>query len=96
MKISFPLLAGIVARVRQAVRFQKEAALLPGGKPVFGFDVVTECPNVPSEILIPRNAWADKAAYDATAKKLADLFNKNFETYAVGASAEVKATAPIE
>ena len=62
--------------------------------PVFGFDVVAECPNVPSEILIPRNAWADKAAYDATAKKLAGLFNKNFETYAAGASAEVKAAAP--
>ena len=46
------------------------------------------------EILIPRNAWADKAAYDATAKKLAGLFNKNFETYAAGASAEVKAAAP--
>ena len=62
--------------------------------PVFGFDVVAECPNVPSEILIPRNTWADKAAYDATAKKLAGLFNKNFETYAPGASAEVKAAAP--
>ena len=62
--------------------------------PVFGFDVVTECPNVPSEILIPRNAWTDKVAYDATAKKLAGLFNKNFETYAAGASAEVKAAAP--
>src|SRR4249919_308793 len=60
----------------------------------FGFDVVAECPNVPSEILIPRNAWADKAAYHATAKKLAGLFNKNFETYAPGASAEVKAAAP--
>ena len=44
---------------------------------------------------IPRNAWADKAAYDATAKKLAGLFNKNFETYAAGASAEVKAAAPV-
>jgi phosphoenolpyruvate carboxykinase (ATP) len=33
--------------------------------PVFGFDVITECPDVPSEILIPRNAWADKAAHDA-------------------------------
>src|SRR5690242_17415073 len=42
---------------------------------VFGFDVATECPNVSPEILIPRNAWADKAAFDATAKKLAGLFN---------------------
>ena len=62
--------------------------------PVFGFDVVTVVPGVPSEILIPRNAWTDKSAYDATAKKLAGLFNKNFETYAAGASAEVKAAAP--
>jgi len=49
---------------------------------------------VPPQILIPRNAWTDKAAYDATAKKLAGLFIKNFETYAAGASAEVKAAAP--
>ena len=62
--------------------------------PIFGFDVVTECPNVPSEILVPRNAWPDKSEYEATAKKLAGLFNKNFETYADGASDEVKAAGP--
>src|ERR1700739_2215134 len=62
--------------------------------PVFGFEVAAECPGVPSELLIPSNAWADKAAYEATAKKLAGLFNKNFETYAPGVSAEVKASAP--
>jgi phosphoenolpyruvate carboxykinase (ATP) len=61
---------------------------------VFGFDVVTEIPGVPSEILRPRESWNDKAAYDATAKKLAGLFNKNFETYAAGASAEVRDAAP--
>ena len=62
--------------------------------PIFGFDVVTEVPGVPSEILRPRDSWTDKSAYDATAKKLAALFNKNFETYAAGASDEVKAAAP--
>ena len=62
--------------------------------PVFGFDIVTECPGVPSEILRPRESWADKSAYDTAAKKLAALFNKNFETYAAVASAEVKAAAP--
>jgi phosphoenolpyruvate carboxykinase (ATP) len=45
-------------------------------------------------MLRPREAWADKAAYEETAKKLAGLFIKNFETYAGGASAEVKAAAP--
>jgi phosphoenolpyruvate carboxykinase (ATP) len=62
--------------------------------PVFGFEVVTECPNVPSEILIPRNTWEDKAAYDQTARKLADLFSKNFKTYEDGVPPEVKAAAP--
>ena len=62
---------------------------------IFGFDVVTECPNVPSEILVPRNAWADKAAYEAAARKLSDLFKENFKKYEAGASSEVKAAAPI-
>src|SRR5499427_2321737 len=44
---------------------------------IFGFDVVTEVPGVPSEILCPRESWSDKSAYDAAAKKLATLFNKN-------------------
>jgi len=61
---------------------------------IFGFDIVTEVPGVSAEILRPRESWADKPAYDATAKKLAGLFNKNFETYAAGASDEVKAAAP--
>jgi phosphoenolpyruvate carboxykinase (ATP) len=62
--------------------------------PIFGFDLVTEVPGVPSEILRPRENWADKAAYDSSAKKLAGLFTKNFETYAAGASAEVRAASP--
>lgn len=47
----------------------------------------------PAPLAIPRKHH--KAAYDATAKKLAGLFNQNFETYAAGASAEVKAAAPV-
>ena len=63
--------------------------------PVFGFEVVTECPNVPAEMLIPRNVWADKAAFDAMAKKLAGLFIENFRKYESGAAAEVKAASPV-
>jgi phosphoenolpyruvate carboxykinase (ATP) len=62
--------------------------------PVFGFEIVTEIAGVPSEILRPRESWSDKSAYDTTAKKLATLFNNNFEIYAAGASSEVKAAAP--
>ena len=63
--------------------------------PLFGLDVVTGCPNVPSEILIPRNVWSDKAAYEATAKKLAGLFTTNFAAFEEGVSAEVKAAGPM-
>ena len=62
--------------------------------PIFGLDVITECPNVPSEILWPRNTWMNQDAYDTTAKKLADLFHKNFEKYADGVSKEVQAAGP--
>jgi len=63
--------------------------------PVFGFAVPTTCPGVPAEILAPRNTWADKGNYDATAHKLAGLFQSNFEKYADRASAEVKAAGPV-
>jgi phosphoenolpyruvate carboxykinase (ATP) len=61
----------------------------------FGFDVVTECPEVPSNILIPKNTWKDGAAYDAAAQKLAKLFVNNFKTYEGGVSAEVRAASPV-
>ena len=54
---------------------------------------LTALPGVPADILRPRESWADKSAYDATAKKLASHFNQNFATYAAGASVEVKAAA---
>ena len=63
--------------------------------PTFGFDVIAQCPNVPAEILVPREAWPTKAAYDATANKLAGLFRNNFKTYEAGATAEIKAAGPV-
>ncbi len=63
--------------------------------PVFGIHVVTECPGVPNEILIPKNTWTNPAAFDATAKKLAGLFRENFQTYESGVSAEVIQAGPF-
>jgi phosphoenolpyruvate carboxykinase (ATP) len=62
--------------------------------PLFGFEVPTSCPDVPPEILVPRNTWSDKASFDATAQKLAGLFRDNFEKYADGAGREVLAAGP--
>ena len=62
--------------------------------PIFGVAIPEECPDVPTEVLNPRNTWADKNAYDEKAKYLAGLFVKNFEKYASGVSAEVLGAAP--
>jgi phosphoenolpyruvate carboxykinase (ATP) len=62
--------------------------------PIFGLAVPQSCPNVPSEILNPRDTWSDKSAYDEKAKYLADLFTTNFEKYASGVNAEVLAAGP--
>lgn len=62
--------------------------------PIFGLQMPTTCPEVPTEILNPRNTWADKTSYDTKANDLAAKFVKNFEQYAEGASAEILAAAP--
>jgi phosphoenolpyruvate carboxykinase (ATP) len=62
--------------------------------PVFGLAVPQTCTGVPAEILVPRRTWQDKASYDDTAGKLARLFRDNFEKYAEGANAEVRAAGP--
>jgi len=46
--------------------------------PVFKLKMPKSCPGVPSDMLNPRNGWADKAAYDAAALKLRDMFRENF------------------
>jgi phosphoenolpyruvate carboxykinase (ATP) len=61
---------------------------------VFGMMMPTTCVGVPAEILNPRNTWADKDAYDAQAKNLAEQFIRNFEKYAGGANEEILAAAP--
>jgi phosphoenolpyruvate carboxykinase (ATP) len=62
--------------------------------PIFGLDVPQECPNVPREVLQPKNTWEDKAAYDAQARKLAGMFVSNFKKFAGDVSEEVRAAGP--
>ena len=60
----------------------------------FGFEIPVECPNVPSELLQPRNTWESSEEYDQTANKLVSMFNENFVRYSAGVSDEVNAASP--
>jgi len=63
--------------------------------PVFGVDVVQECPGVPKEILVPKSTWKDKTAFEQTAKKLAGLFRENFEQFDAETDDAVRETVPV-
>jgi phosphoenolpyruvate carboxykinase (ATP) len=62
--------------------------------PIFGVGVPVSCPDVPTEVLMPRNTWTDKDAYDQKARDLARRFNENFKKYSDGVSEQVRAVAP--
>jgi len=61
---------------------------------VFGLAMPTECPEVPTEILNPKNTWKDQKAYDQKAEKLAKAFVDNFEKFAEYANEEILSAAP--
>ncbi len=63
--------------------------------PIFGFMMASSCPGVPTKILNPRNAWENKAAYDAKASDLAKQFIENFKKYENGVSEEILLAAPV-
>lgn len=62
--------------------------------PIFGVGVPISCPDVPGNVLQPRNTWSDKEAYDRQARDLARRFNENFKKYESGVSEGVAAVGP--
>ena len=62
-------------------------------EPFFGLSIPEAVPGVPDDVLDPRQSWADKAAYDRTAKDLVARFEKNFATFEAGVGDAVKAAA---
>ncbi len=67
------------------VRFEPE--------PFFGLMIPTTVPDVPSDVLNPRNAWHNPHAYDTQAKKLTQLFAENFKKFEAHATEAVRAVA---
>lgn len=61
---------------------------------VFKIAVPESCPNVPSEILNPRNTWEDPNLYDTKAIELAQKFKTNFVQFESYANNEILAGAP--
>jgi len=86
-----------IAHTRQIVR-----AALNGGldgvpmvrDPIFGFDVPTDCPDVPADVLQPRLTWPDPEEYDRRARTLARMFEDNFRQFADRAPESVIAAGP--
>jgi len=61
---------------------------------VFNIAMPTSCPNVPEEVLNPRNTWEDKALYDQKAHELADKFRENFAKFEEFANDEIMSGGP--
>ncbi|MDX1809010.1 MAG: phosphoenolpyruvate carboxykinase (ATP) [Sulfurospirillaceae bacterium] len=49
--------------------------------PIFRLNIPTSIEGVDTNILNPRNTWANKSLYDATRQELAEMFIENFKKY---------------
>lgn len=61
---------------------------------VFGLAMPTACPNIPSEVLDPRETWSDKEAYDRSAENLARKFVENFKKFETFAGDDIMSGSP--
>ena len=63
-------------------------------EPHFGLLVPESVPDVPGDILMARNTWSDKDAYDAQAARLVGMFKENFKQFEDLVSDDIKAAGP--
>lgn len=63
--------------------------------PVFNLEVPQHCPEVPDELLVPRNTWQDVKAYDEAADRLAVLFRENFRQFEPYVDAKINLVLPL-
>jgi phosphoenolpyruvate carboxykinase (ATP) len=85
-----------IAHTRAMVNAALDGALRHAAfvrEPFFGLEIPRAVPDVPNDVLNPRNVWADPSAYDAQAEKVARLFFENFKKFEAHASDGVRAVA---
>lgn len=61
----------------------------------FGFQIPTQCPGVPSEVLLPKNTWQQPAEYDRIKEKLITLFQNNFKQFEAKVNPDIVKAGPI-
>src|SRR4051812_1078361 len=88
MKIAYTrsMIRAALAGALDSVTYEKD--------PVFNLEIPTSCPGVPADVLKPRGTWANGAAYDEQAAKLARMFVDNFKTFDGGVTPDVVAAGP--
>ena len=79
------LLGAVLDGTLKGARYERD--------PFFGLMFPQDVPGIPNEVLNPRLAWADKAAYDKAAADLVARFEKNFASFDASVDDTVRAAA---